>query len=44
MQSFSKTRTGSLADVGYDLAGAVVALALLLSAARGRAAIRNRPG
>ena len=44
MQSFSKTRTGSVLDVGYDLAGAVVALALLLYAARVRAAIRNRPG
>jgi VanZ family protein len=44
MQSFSKTRTGSLLDVGYDLAGAVVALALLLYAMRMRAAIRNRPG
>ena len=44
MQSFSKNRTGSLLDVGYDLAGAVVALALLLYAARLRAAIRNRPG
>jgi VanZ family protein len=44
MQSFSKTRTGSLLDVGYDLAGAVVALALLLYAARARAAIRKRPG
>jgi VanZ family protein len=30
LQSFSQTRTGSLWDVGYDLAGGVVALALLL--------------
>jgi VanZ family protein len=44
LQSFSKTRTGSLSDVGYDLAGAVLALGLLLYARRGRAAIRNRPG
>ena len=44
MQSFSKTRTGSVLDVGYDLAGALVALAMLLYAARLRAAIRNRPG
>jgi VanZ family protein len=44
MQAFSKTRTGALADVGYDLAGAVVVLALLVVAARGSAAIRNRPG
>jgi VanZ family protein len=44
LQSFSKHRTGSLGDVGYDLAGAFLALALVLYLSRRRAAIRNSPG
>ena len=44
LQSFSETRTGSLSDVGYDLAGALVALAIVLYRSRGRAGVRNRSG
>jgi VanZ family protein len=44
MQAFSKTRTGSLVDVGYDLLGAFVVLGLLVYATRGRAAIHNHSG
>jgi VanZ family protein len=44
LQSFSDTRTGSLADVGYDLAGGLVALATLLYWRRERAGIPNRSG
>jgi VanZ family protein len=41
-QSLSRARTGSLADVGYDLAGGVAALALLVAAQRTRNGIRKR--
>ncbi len=44
LQSFSETRTGSLADVGYDLAGGIVALAILVYRRREPAGIGNRPG
>jgi len=44
LQSFSRTRTGSLADMGYDLAGGVAALAILVAWRRARGGIRNRPG
>ena len=44
LQSFSETRTGSLVDVGYDLAGALLALLLLLYLRRGRAGTRKRSG
>ena len=44
LQSFSQHRTGSLTDVAYDLAGAILVLALLLYTGRGRALVRNRPG
>jgi VanZ family protein len=44
MQSFSKNRTGALADVGYDLAGALVVLGFLLTRGRGSAAVRKPPG
>jgi VanZ family protein len=44
LQSFSATRTGSPSDVGYDLAGALVALAILLYWQRERAGIGNRSG
>ena len=41
LQSFSETRTGSRMDVGYDFAGAVVALALLVAWRRAHGGIRN---
>ena len=43
-QSLSRARTGSLADVGYDLAGglAAVGLAILLRRARGPARAQTR--
>lgn len=44
LQSFSETRTGSLSDVGYDLAGGLVALAILLYRRRERAGVGNRSG
>jgi VanZ family protein len=44
LQSFSRSRTGSPSDVGYDLAGALLALALLLWWRRQRAGIRSRSG
>ena len=41
-QSLSRARTGSLADVGYDLAGGVAVLTLLVAVQRTRDAIRKR--
>ena len=41
-QSLSRARTGSLADVGYDLAGGLAALAILVVGQRARGA--SRPG
>jgi len=42
-QSFSRTRTGSLSDVAYDLVGGVAALAIVVGRRRARGGIRNRP-
>lgn len=43
-QSLSRHRTGALADVGYDLLGAVAALAILVAWQRARGARRVGPG
>ena len=42
-QSLSRARTGSLADVGYDLAGGALALAIGAAWERARGALRPRP-
>jgi VanZ family protein len=41
-QSFSRRRTGTVWDVGYDLVGGAVALAILLLWQRARGALRRR--
>jgi VanZ family protein len=42
-QSLTQARTGSAADIGYDLAGGATALGLAALARRTRAALRRRP-
>jgi VanZ family protein len=44
LQSFSESRTGSVSDVGYDLAGGLLALAGVLCWRRQRSGTRNRSG
>jgi VanZ family protein len=41
-QSLLRSRTGSLADVGYDLVGGLVALAIVAAWQRARGALRDR--
>ena len=42
-QSLSRSRTGTLGDVGYDMVGGSTALAILIAWQRARSAIRPRP-
>ena len=43
LQSFSETRTGALADVGYDLLGGAAALAIVVGWWRARGGVPDRP-
>ena len=42
-QTYSRARTGTLSDVGYDFLGGVAALSVLIAWQRARGSLRRRP-